>query len=49
MSVRDGFNERVTFDMTDGTEQKIDRLTVMMGKLVTEGDRQDKPFKLQVY
>ena len=45
MSVRDSFNKRVTFDMTDGIEQKIDKLTVMMGKLVTEGDGQDKPFK----
>ena len=49
MSVRDGFNKRVAFNMTDGIEQKIDKLTVMMGKLVTGGDRQDKPFKPQVY
>ena len=32
--------------MTDGMEQK---LTVMMGKLVTEDEGQNKPFKLQVY
>ena len=35
-----------TFDMTDGIELKIDKLTVMMGKLVTEG--WNKQFKLQV-
>ena len=36
MSIRDGLNKRVTFNMTDDVEQKIDKLTVMMGKLVTE-------------
>ena len=45
MSVRDGLNKRVTFDMTDDMEQKIDKLTVMMGKLVTEDEGQSKPFK----
>ena len=35
MSIRDGLNKRVTFNMTDDIEQKIDKLTVMMGKLVT--------------
>ena len=49
MDIRDGFNKRVTFNMTDGMEQKIDKLTVMMGKLVMEDEGQNKPFKLQVY
>ena len=49
MSVRDSFNKRITFDTTDGIEQKIDKLTIMMDKLVTEGGKQDKPFKLRVY
>ena len=38
MSVKDGFSKRVTFNAADGLEQKIDRLTVMMGKLVTEDE-----------
>ena len=42
MSVRDGLSKRVTFNTTDDLEQKIDRLTVMMGKLVTEGEGQSK-------
>ena len=46
MSIRDGLNTRVTFNITDDTEQKIDKLTVMMGKLVTEDEGQSKPFKL---
>ena len=49
MSVRDGLNKRVTFNTMDDLEQKIDRLTVMMGKLVTEDEGQPKPFKPQVY
>ena len=32
MSIRDGLNKRVTFNMTDDMEQKIDKLTVMMGR-----------------
>ena len=45
MSIRDGLNKRVTFDSTDDMEWKIDKLTVMMGKLVTEDEGQNKPFK----
>ena len=36
MSVRDSQSKRVSFNAPDDLEQKIDRLTVMMDKLVTE-------------
>ena len=49
MNMRDNLNKRVTFDMTDDIEQKLDKLTVMMGKLVTEDKGQSKQFKPQVY
>ena len=49
MSVRDGQIKRVTFDTADILERKIDRLTVMMGKLVTEDEGHPKPFRPQVY
>ena len=49
MSVKDGLSKRVTFNAADDLEQKIHRLTVMMGKLVTEDEGQSKPFKPQVY
>ena len=49
MSVKDGLSKRVTFNAMDDLEQKIDRLTVMMGKLVIEDEGQSKPFKPQVY
>ena len=35
--------------MTDNLEQKIDKLMVMMGKLVTKDNGQNRQFKLQVY
>ena len=49
MNIMDSYRKRVTFDMTDGIEQKIDQLMLMMGKLVTEDKGQNKPFKQQVY
>ena len=33
MSVKESFGKKVTFSTTDGIEQKIDKLMVMMGKL----------------
>ena len=49
MSVRDSQHKKVTFNTVDDLEQKVDRLTVMMSKLVTEGEGCSKPFKPQVY
>ena len=49
MNLRDNYRKRVTFNTTDDIEQKIDQLTLMMGKLVTEDKGQNKPFKRQVY
>ena len=45
MTIRDGYSKRVTFDATDDIEQKLDKLMMMMGKLVTEDEEQNKPFK----
>ena len=44
MSIRDNCSKKVTFDMTDNIEQKIDQLMLMMGKLVTEDKGQNKLF-----
>ena len=49
MNIRDSYRKKVTFDMTDGIEQKIDQLMLMMGKLVTEDKGHNKPFKPQLY
>ena len=43
MSIQDNYSNRVTFDKTDGVEQKIDKLTSMMGRLVTDENGQNKP------
>ena len=45
MNMRDNSNKRVTFETTDDTEQKLDKLTAMMGKLVTEDKGESKQFK----
>ena len=34
MSIKGCLSKKDTFNMMDSTEQKIDKLTVMMGKLV---------------
>ena len=49
MSVRDRLSKRVTFNTADNLEQKVDRLTVMTGKLVTEDEGKSKPLEPQVY
>ena len=35
MNIKEGYSKKVTFDTTASIEQRIDKLTVMMGKLVT--------------
>ena len=49
MNIWEEHNKRVTFDTMDGIEQKIHRLTVIMGKLVTDDEGQNRQFKLLVY
>ena len=45
MNIKEGYSKKVTFDMMDGIEQKIDKMTVMMDKLVTEDEGQSRHFK----
>ena len=49
MSIKESFGKRVTFNMTDGIEQKLDKLIVMMGKLIMEDEGQNRQFKPWVY
>ena len=44
INMRDNSNKRVTFDTADDIKQKLNKLTVMMGKLVTEDEGQSKQF-----
>ena len=45
MNMKDNSSKRVTFNTTTDIEQKLDKLTVMMGTLVTEDEGQGKQFK----
>ena len=49
MNMHEEHTKRVTFNMMDGLEQKIDKPMVMMGKLVTKDKGQNRQFKPQVY
>ena len=49
MNIQEEHNKRVTFNMTGGLEQKIDKHTVMMGKLVMKDNGQNRQFKPGVY
>ena len=49
MNMRDSQSKKVSFNMQDDLEQKIDKLMVMMDKLVTEDDGCSKLFRPQIY
>ena len=49
MSMRDSQGKKVSFNTHDDIEQKIDKLMVIMGKLVTEDEGPTKPFRPQIY
>ena len=49
MSIKDNHNKRVTFDTWDRLEDKIHRLTVMMGQLAARDNESTRQFKLQIY
>ena len=45
ISMRDRQGKKVSFNTQSDLEQKIDKFTVMMGKLVTEDEGCSKPFR----
>ena len=47
MSIRDGHQRRVSFDMREELGNKIDKLAVIIGKLATKDNRTNKQFKPQ--
>ena len=49
MNLRDSQGKKVSFKVPNDLEQKIDRLTAMMDKLVIEDNGNSKPFKPQIY
>ena len=49
MNIRDGTDKRVPFNTRHELGDKIDKLTVMMSKLVAKDSHGRKPFKPQIY
>ena len=49
MSIREGTDKRVSFGTRDELGDKIDKLTVVMSKLVASEKHEKKPFKPQIY
>ena len=49
MGIREGTNRKVLFDTRDKLGDKIDKLTVMLGRLATKDNYEKRPFKPQIY
>ena len=49
MSIKDGTERRVSFNNRDELGDKIDKLTVMMGRLAARDTHEKRPFKPQIY
>ena len=49
MSINDNYNKKVMFDTREGLEDKIDKITVMMGKLAARDNWAKRQFKPQIY
>ena len=49
MIIKDSCSKNVTFDTWDKLEDKIDRLTVMMGRLAARDNGSIRQFKPQIF
>ena len=49
MNIRDGTEGKVLFSARDELGDKIDKLTVMMGRLAAKDSNDKRPFKPQIY
>ena len=49
MSIREGANRKVSFDTRDELEDKLDKLTAMLGRLAAKDNSKKRPFKSQIY
>ena len=45
MNIKEGFGKKVAFNTTDVIEQKIDKLKILMGKLMIEDKGQNRQFR----
>ena len=49
MSIRERASRKVSFDIRDELGDKIDKLTVMLGRLAAKDNNKKIPFKPQIY
>ena len=49
INIREGVNRKVSFNTRDELENKIDKLTVMLGRLAVKDNNENRPFKPQIY
>ena len=49
MSIREGANRKVSFETRDELGDKIDKLTVMLGRLAAKDNNKKRPFKPKIY
>ena len=49
MNIRDGTERKVSFNARDELGDKIDKLTVVMSRLVAKDSNEKRPFKPQIY
>ena len=47
--VREGTSRKVSFDTRDKLGDKIDKLTVMLGRLAAKDSNEKRPFRPQIY
>ena len=50
MNIKDGYiGEKVIFNTQDSSDEKIDKLTLMMNKWTVQDDNQNKQFNPKIY
>ena len=49
ISIREGASRKVSFDTRDELGDKINKLTVMLGRLAAKDNNEKRPFKPQIY
>ena len=49
MNIRDSHNRKVSFDTREELGDKIDKLAVMIGKLMTKDSGETRQFKPQIH
>ena len=49
MSIREGMDRRVSFNVRDELGDKIDKLTIVMSKLAATDNHERRPFRPQIY